>query len=150
MIETMSLHHHCRVCKADCDSCNAHCEYFGWCTDCSNERLVANFNNWTSSNREIDAFIQETQRNTDYGYRYLEWIDPQQITDIKHIADGGFGSVYQATWMNAPERFGYRIKDGKVALKTTNSDISTFLNEVNKRVFKYQTLMIIINQSLVV
>jgi hypothetical protein len=140
IIVTMSARRKCRVCKRACTWCSAYCESEGWCHKCKAEGLIANFNNWTSGNGEIDAFIQETQKRVHERNRYLEWIDPQQITDIKHIADGGFGSVYLATWKNAPaKRFKQRewmndaILDGKVALKVTNSDISTFLNEVNKQ-----------------
>jgi hypothetical protein len=96
-------------------------------------RLIANFNNWTSGNNEIDAFIQQTQKTASYRNSYLEWVDPQEITNIKLIADRGFGSVYQATWMNAPKRFGDRIKEGNVTLNITNGDMNTFFNEfINK------------------
>jgi hypothetical protein len=57
--------------------------------------------------------------------QYLEWIDPRQPKDIKHIADEGFGSVYLATWLNP--RTGYFEN---VALRITNTDIGSFLNEV--------------------
>jgi hypothetical protein len=95
-----------------------------------NLRLIANFNNWTSGNIEIDAFIQNTQKGARDSHSYLEWIDPEQITDIKHIADGNFGSVYQATWINAPRD---RIKEGNVTLNITNGGMNTFFNEfINK------------------
>lgn len=116
----------CHVCKHDCTECGAHCKRTGWCDDCMSEGLVANFNRWTSGDIKIDTFIQKTQTEAMSYRAYLEWIDPQNITDISHIADGGFGSVYQATWKNAPSRV-YRTK---VALKTINSDQNIFLNEV--------------------
>ena len=56
--------------------------------------LVANFNRWTSGDIEIDAFIQETQTTATHAKEYLKLIAPQEITNIKHVADGGFGSVY--------------------------------------------------------
>jgi hypothetical protein len=77
----------------------------GWCDKCKAKGLVANFENWISGNNDIDAFIQETQEMADDSDRYLEWIEPRQITDIRLIADGGFASVYQAIWMNAPKDF---------------------------------------------
>jgi hypothetical protein len=66
-------------------------------------------------------------------WSYLEWIDPQQITDIKHIANGGFGSVYQATWLNAGSGFQLFdcLNNRNVALKITDSNTRMFLNEVN-------------------
>jgi hypothetical protein len=98
-----------------------------------NQKLAAYFGSWTSGNEKIDALIQKTQLQAERSRGYLEWIDPQRITDIKHIADGGFGSVYQATWKNA--QF---ITDGwderKVALKVTNSSINRFLNEVKMHI----------------
>jgi hypothetical protein len=119
----------------DCISCRGDCEKDGWCKGCEAEGLVANFGNWTSGDSDIDAFIQNTQEGARYREEYLEWINPEQIIDIEHIANGGCGSVYQATWTNAPERFvrsGF-ISDGKVALKITTSEITTFLNEVIKQ-----------------
>ena len=65
---------------------------------------------------------------------YLEWIDPQEFTNVKHIADGGFGSLYHAIWKNAPVerlKFVESLKDGYVTLKVTNGNTSTFLTEVN-------------------
>jgi hypothetical protein len=121
----------CRFCKRSCRLSHSVCENDGWCFKCKAKGLVANFNNWTSGDSEIDAFIQKTQKEAVQKYDYLEWIDPQQIADIKHIFDGDFGSVYQATWKNAPERFGDRINDEKVALQTISSDATTFFEKVN-------------------
>jgi hypothetical protein len=124
----------CRVCTPDCLKwSHADCERWGWCKECKEEGFVSNFKNWTSGNHKIDAIIQDTQKEAPYGRGYLQWIDPQQITNIKHVGDNGCASFYQATWINAPERFIFHIAEGEVALKMTTGDINTFLDEVNKR-----------------
>ncbi|RHZ65771.1 hypothetical protein Glove_311g27 [Diversispora epigaea] len=71
---------------------------------------------------EVDKFVQESQKNLQGGYGY--WLPYNSFQDIKHIANGGYGSVYSAV-----------LKDNnvKVALKEiydSKNDISKFLKEV--------------------
>ena len=33
-----------------------------------------------------------------YPQYQVDWIPPEHLEDIKHIADGGFSSVYYAIW----------------------------------------------------
>jgi hypothetical protein len=35
----------------------------------------------------------------------LEWIPYEQLTDINHLADGGFGKVYKAKWVKGRINF---------------------------------------------
>ncbi|RGB37711.1 kinase-like domain-containing protein, partial [Rhizophagus diaphanus] len=71
---------------------------FNWCYTCNVERFRKNFNNWTSGNRDIDKFIQETQLSAKQHFNILEWISYESFRDIKYIAKGGFGKVYRAKW----------------------------------------------------
>ena len=78
------------TCKKRYDICNA--IYF-----------QRNFNNWTSSNKDIDKFIQDAQlsAHTDYTLRFvLEWIPYDNFYNIEFIAKGGFGKVYRANWID--------------------------------------------------
>ncbi|POG75335.1 kinase-like domain-containing protein [Rhizophagus irregularis DAOM 181602=DAOM 197198] len=111
-----------------------------WCQSCNAKRFKDNFKNWTSGNKDIDEFIQQSQLNAVYCKKYLEWIPFEKFQNITYIAEGGFGKIYSAEW---PEGYiyywdienqkWYREKKEKYALKSLNnsSDIcSDFLNEI--------------------
>ena len=70
------------------------------CRECDVKRLREQFPNWTSGSKEIDAIIQKSQETVEDCPNYWEWIKPKQFKDIKHLADGGFSSVYKATWID--------------------------------------------------
>ncbi|PKC64792.1 hypothetical protein RhiirA1_536795 [Rhizophagus irregularis] len=106
-----------------------------------------NFKNWTSGNKDIDKFIQQTQINAVHCKKYLEWIPFEKFQNITYIAEGGFGKIYSAEW---PE--GYisywdienqswcRYTTNKYALKSLNnsSDICPdFLNEIKSHLQVY-------------
>ncbi|POG80229.1 kinase-like domain-containing protein, partial [Rhizophagus irregularis DAOM 181602=DAOM 197198] len=119
-----------------------------WCQPCNAKRFKDNFKNWTSGNKDIDEFIQQSQLNAVHCYKCLEWIPFEKFQNITYIAEGGFGKIYSAEW---PEGFishwdienqkWYRYKDSdKYALKSLNnsSDIcSDFLNEINSHLQIY-------------
>jgi hypothetical protein len=99
--------------------------------------LIRNFDSWTSGDEDIDTFIQKTQAEAQTPNDYLEWIDPQRVTTIRRIANGGFGSVYEGTWEREDQPklrfvrvFDKPLRDGKVVLKVTYADASTFVNQV--------------------
>ena len=67
---------------------------------CNANYFQQNFDNWTSSNNEIDKFIQDAQLSAhDNAEKALEWI-PYDRFYIKHIAKVGFGKVYRANWID--------------------------------------------------
>jgi hypothetical protein len=45
-----------------------------WCQSCNSKHFQQDFNQWTSSNKEIDEFIQKFQLNATNMYEVLEWI----------------------------------------------------------------------------
>jgi hypothetical protein len=125
-----------------CGDCNELGTGEYWCQPCNTKRFKDNFKNWTSGNKDIDEFIQQSQLNAVYYKKYLEWIPFENFKDVTYITRGGFGKIYSAEW---PEGYiyhwdienqkWYRISDTKVALKSldNSSCISTeFLNEVIK------------------
>ncbi|CAB4414740.1 unnamed protein product [Rhizophagus irregularis] len=103
------------------------------------KRKQDNFKNWTSGNKDIDEFIQQSQLNAVHFTKCLEWIPFEKFQNITYIAEGGFGKMYSAEW---PEGFifywdienqKWDRNGGKYALKSLNnsSDIcSDFLNEI--------------------
>ncbi|GBB99653.1 hypothetical protein RclHR1_00360002 [Rhizophagus clarus] len=111
-----------------------------WCRPCNAKRFENNFKNWTSGNKIIDEFIQQSQLNAVYYKKCLEWIPFEKFQNIAYIAEGGFGKIYSAEW---PEGFidhwdiknqkSHRNKWRKYALKSlrNSSNISSdFLNEI--------------------
>ena len=114
------------------------------CRECDVKRLREQFQ--TSGSKEIDAIIQKTWETAKYYSNYWEWIEPTQFKDIKHLANGGFSSVYTATWIDGPRttNYGYdrtRVPNTVVVLKvpnvadwsgnSSNNITVEFLNEVS-------------------
>ncbi|CAB4418645.1 unnamed protein product [Rhizophagus irregularis] len=126
-----------------CGECNEPGTGSHWCQPCNAKRFKDNFKNWTSGNKDIDEFIQQSQLNAVHSKKYIEWIPFENFKDITYITRGGFGKIYSAEW---PEGFiyswdienqkwikGSRGSNTKVALKSldNSSCISTeFLNEI--------------------
>ena len=79
-----------------CEKCNKICHAI---------RFQRNFENWTSNNNGIDKFIQYTQISAHGWYglkKALEWIPYDKFYDIKYIAEGEFGKMYRANWIDGP------------------------------------------------
>jgi len=125
-----------------CGECNEPGTGGYWCQPCNAKRLEKNFKNWTSENKVIDEFIQQSQLNAVHASKCLEWIPFEKFQNVTYITRGGFGKVYSADW---PE--GYieswdienqkwnRWSNERVALKSLDdsSDMGKdFLNEVIK------------------
>jgi hypothetical protein len=110
----------CKLCKIqDCPTCAKPCNSSKWCNACKT---------WTSGDHEIDAIIIDNIRNHNKILTSpIQWIDPRRITDVRHLADGGFGTVDVATWLDNP----YKAIDS-VVLKTIKGEkiMAQFLNEV--------------------
>ncbi|PKC04642.1 kinase-like protein [Rhizophagus irregularis] len=123
-----------------CGECNEPGTGEKWCQPCNAKRFKDNFKNWTSGNKDIDEFIQQSQLNSVYYKKYLEWIPFEKFQDITYIAEGGFGKIYSAKWPEGHieywdienQKWHRRCWD-KYALKSLNnsSNISSdFLNEI--------------------
>ncbi|CAB5388482.1 unnamed protein product [Rhizophagus irregularis] len=73
-----------------CGECKEPGTGWKWCQSCNAKRLKDNFKNWTSGNKDIDEFIQQSQLNAVYYKKYLEWIPFEKFQNITYIAEGGF------------------------------------------------------------
>ena len=131
-----------------CGECNEPGTGKRWCQPCNTKRFKENFKNWTSGNKDIDKFIQQTQLNVNavYYQKYLEWIPFENFQDVTYIAKGGFSKVYSAVWPEGYvvnwdiENQEWERNNAKVALKSldNSSNISSdFLNEVIKIYLSY-------------
>src|SRR5206468_12294118 len=83
-----------------CPECNQPNTGENWCKECYSKKFQQNFGNWTSGNKSIDKFIQESQLNARHHYELLEWIPYNRLRNIKFLAQGGFSTVYEATWLD--------------------------------------------------
>src|SRR6266542_6019331 len=110
---------------------------------CNVKRFKDNFRNWTSGNKDIDEFIKQSQLDAVHYFKYLEWIPFENFQDVTYIAQGGFGKVYSAVWLEGyilywdieNQQWIRYSKGKKFALKSldNSSNISSdFLNEVIK------------------
>ena len=136
----------CTVCGVETYTHIDNC-LFPWCPECDPKILLEKFGEWTSGNELIDDFIKQTQLSTNLYDTYLEWIEPSELSNVKHLDDGGFGSVYTATWSKGVREyreFGMhdqltlckRVRTGPctVVLKTLHclqtNNITDLINEV--------------------
>src|SRR5437764_15443605 len=119
-----------------CPTCNRYNTKRAWCQSCDPQLLTEG---WTSGNETIDDIIKSTQlKATEYdNFYYLQWIPCNKLKKIKKIGEGGFSTIYKATWINGWKYVKNKrsSKDSIVALKKLHNskNISDdFLNEVNK------------------
>jgi hypothetical protein len=85
-----------------CPECNRPNTFNNWCKECNSKKFKQNFDNWTSGNKQIDKFIQESQLSARTWFVLLEWIPYNRLRNIKFLAQGGFSTVYKAIWLNGP------------------------------------------------
>ncbi|RIB08076.1 hypothetical protein C2G38_2112010, partial [Gigaspora rosea] len=55
---------------------------------------------WTNKNKAIDDCIKIFQIRTLAYEDAIEWISYDKLDNITKIGEGGFGSIYKATWLN--------------------------------------------------
>ncbi|CAB4441447.1 unnamed protein product [Rhizophagus irregularis] len=130
-----------------CGECNEPGTGVYWCQPCNAKRFKDNFKNWTSGNKDIDEFIQQSQLNAVHFLRYLEWIPFKNFKNITYITRGGFGKIYSTEWSEGfilewdiENQKWKRFSNIKVALKSldNSSCISTeFLNEIRSHLQIY-------------
>ncbi|RHZ78822.1 hypothetical protein Glove_155g7 [Diversispora epigaea] len=108
----------------------------GNCGLCTKEHHIQEFKTWSSGNADIDEIIQEFPINNIYDK--LHWIPYNNFQNIKHVVDGGHGSVYSAElkngikwyWNFNTRDWEYEFIGCKVALKEIKDsrfDIVEFL-----------------------
>ncbi|RHZ36414.1 protein kinase domain-containing protein [endosymbiont GvMRE of Glomus versiforme] len=106
------------------------CKEFGLCSKCHQPNIGKDWcKSCTRGNPEVDQFIQKQQT--------LKWIPYKNFINTKHLADGGFSTVYKA-----------KLNGEKVVLKKLNGSQNTtkdFLQEVacHKLLFKKGTEFIV-------
>ncbi|RHZ79196.1 hypothetical protein Glove_151g95 [Diversispora epigaea] len=124
-----------------CPECDQEYYAWRWCERCNWKHFQNDFDKWTSGNYTIDKFIQDAQINATNEYEVIEWIPYDRLKDIKEIAKGGFGTIYNATWIDGrtkkwdiENQRWLRVSQLNVALKKFDNNFTNlnedFLNEI--------------------
>ena len=100
-----------------CPQCKKANHHYNWCNPCDRKALVDKFNTWSTGNKNLDLFIQETQRTAtgyelwSYYKNYLEYVPYDRFTDVKSLARGGFAKVFTAKWLDGKRERTWSRKD---------------------------------------
>ena len=88
-------------------------------------------------NKFINNFIKHTQRY--HGMGKMEWVSYDQFKNVQFVANGGFSTVYKATWTDGPikcwndKKQKYNRNANKlVALKKLNNSKNLTSKEINE------------------
>ncbi|CAB4440456.1 unnamed protein product [Rhizophagus irregularis] len=111
-------------------------EYVKWCKQCQINQLKNNFTIWTSGNKKIDEFIQNSQsRISEHSDTVFEWIPYNKFININETGKSGFTI---AIWKDGP--LYYSSSDGKYKRKLYRKvllkywynlqNINVFFNEI--------------------
>jgi hypothetical protein len=79
-----------------CKVCNEINTKYDWCLTCNAAHFRDDFDKWTSGNKEIDYFIQNTQINAWRDWLVLEWYPWSNFSEVEEIGKGGYGTVFRA------------------------------------------------------
>ncbi|GBB98188.1 hypothetical protein RclHR1_03160008 [Rhizophagus clarus] len=129
-----------------CGECNEPGTGWKWCRPCNAKRLKDNFKNWTSGNKFIDEFIQQSQLNAVNYRNYIEWIPYEKFQNITYIAEGGFSKVYSAEWpeghieywdIENQQWYRFRVKYALKSLNNSSDICSDFLSEIRSHLQIY-------------
>jgi len=92
----------------------------------------------------LDSFINRTQQadyNVSTQYQgQIKWIDFQELTDLKKLSSGAFGTVYSATWNLSSPSNSKEAKSQQVAIKymdKCNFQLETLFHEVRNLYCNY-------------
>ncbi|CAG8450694.1 11711_t:CDS:2 [Acaulospora morrowiae] len=86
--------------KRLCEDCNNSTYATQFCEFCIRNYLIQTFDKWDSGNDKINKLIQETQENVICPYQVVEWIPYENFDNINLLDQGGFSTVFTATWEN--------------------------------------------------
>ncbi|RHZ44900.1 hypothetical protein Glove_707g76 [Diversispora epigaea] len=107
------------------------------CINCENLNMQNNTCSdckWTSGNNDVDKIIQMTQSDKNANeWEIWRWIDYSKLKNIEYLAEGGFGSIWKAEWVDMPEEVFEFYKSNQVAvkkLKNSQEISSEFLEEL--------------------
>src|SRR6266511_5093077 len=102
-----------------------------YCERCISLHLQSLFGTWTSGNKIIDDFIQKCQILSSLPGHILEWVPYEQFKKVEKLTEGGFSSIYTATWTKGylcdydeNKKEFIRFGSSHVVLKSLNNSIN--------------------------
>ncbi|RHZ73030.1 hypothetical protein Glove_233g24 [Diversispora epigaea] len=123
-----------------CSKCYQHNTGRKWCRLCNAKQFQNEFDKWASGDREIDKFIQQIQLNANKYLEIIEWIPFDRLENVRYLAKGGFGTVYEADWLDGfiksnIQDVWYRNGKQGVCLKSLGNPTNTndFLQEIKNQ-----------------
>ncbi|CAG8435677.1 5820_t:CDS:2 [Scutellospora calospora] len=84
-----------------CPNCKKYNTGFLYCHSCDYQICQK----WTSGNSEIDEFIKSSQINSKYYHKVIEFIPYNKLENVEQIGQGGFSTVYSATWIDGKRTY---------------------------------------------
>src|SRR5687767_2728104 len=83
----------------ECSTCNRYNTSYSWCQSCDPKLLTEE---WTGGNETLNELVKSTQLKATscFNRYYLQWIPYDDLTNIEKIGEGGFATIYKATWLN--------------------------------------------------
>ncbi|RHZ87195.1 hypothetical protein Glove_40g167 [Diversispora epigaea] len=116
--------------ETKCINCENLNQLNNTCSDCK----LIEIPKWTSGNYDVDKIIQMTQSDENSKqWEIWRWIDYSKLKNVKYLAEGGFGSIWKAEWIDVPEEVFEFYKSNQVVLKKlkNSQEISSeFLKEL--------------------
>ncbi|CAB5357021.1 unnamed protein product [Rhizophagus irregularis] len=109
------------------------------CQPCIQERYQKEYENWSCGNEKIDKLVKYVRPSLINTILFLEWIPYEDLEiDEKDFAEGGFGTISLATWINGyvvrwnhNKKQWHRQGKMKVVIKTMKDNISDdFITEL--------------------
>ena len=115
----------------ECNECSKQYESITWCYDC--DTMKYHGNDYESGNSEVDRLIEEAQeklKEKDSSY-FFQWIPFNKFKGFRKIGEGGFGSVFKATYIDRGVTDAARTVALKCIKTSTSKGFCTdFLEEV--------------------
>ncbi|RIB15247.1 kinase-like domain-containing protein [Gigaspora rosea] len=119
-----------------CEKCNEFNTQKAWCQRCDPDITIQE---WTSGNKKIDDCMKAIQLRTYIYEGMIEWISFDRLVNIKKIGEGGFGSIFSATWLDgiqAINEIEKTDKDEVIGYNDFNDDNNDDDNYIYKRARK--------------
>src|SRR5215217_791102 len=82
----------------ECNKCKLTKYSDKFCEGCISLQLQSLFTTWTSGNNIVGNFIQQCQMKLSLPTYILERVPFEQFDDVTKLTEGGFSSIYTATW----------------------------------------------------
>src|SRR5215213_3661455 len=138
----------------ECNYCKSTRYSDRFCEGCISLQLQSLSTTWTSGNNIVDNFIQQCQMKSSLPNYILEWIPFEQFKKVTKLAEGGFSSIYTATWIRGQindynenkNEFSY-LRKQEIVLKSLNDSSNPgkgFFDEVGSCHLKQNKLYYII------